>query len=93
MFVGKQIQQLFSRSDLMGLILSLLPSESRRNVNEFPWLNVVVRFLPAVNVSLDGVTVVANHKAILAVRSSGLGHTRKCHENQGHLHNRLKILS
>lgn len=63
--VRKEIGQLLSRSDLVSLVISFLCSKCQGDVLELPWLNVIVTFFPSMDITLDGVSVVAYDKSIL----------------------------
>lgn len=59
--VGKQLVELITGLDAVALVV-ILGSEDLGDVRKVPGLNVIVSCIPTVDVSLDGVTLVANHK-------------------------------
>ena len=61
-FILQQAKQLLLGMNLMGSVLVGLSTEGGNEVIELPRLNVVVCCIPAVNISLNGVTLVAYHE-------------------------------
>jgi hypothetical protein len=60
--VSEQLGKFVTSLDTVALVI-VLGSEDFGDVGEFPWLDIVVFCVPSVNVSLDGVTFVADNEA------------------------------
>lgn len=60
LLVLEQFLQAVSRLDLMRLIISLLSAKSRRDVDKLPLLDVIIRLVPPVNVSLNCIAIIAD---------------------------------
>lgn len=63
LLVPQQVEQLMLGTDLVRLILIRTGTKDGNKVLKFPRLDIVIYCVPPVNVSLDGVTLVANHEA------------------------------
>lgn len=61
------------RFDLVRLVLALFSSKSWKQIREMPWLNVIIALIPAVDVTLNGVAVVTDHKSTDVSNSPGYG--------------------
>lgn len=61
LLVSKQLVELVAGLDPVSLVV-LLGAEDLGNVGEVPGLDVVVLRIPSVDVSFDGVSLVADHE-------------------------------
>lgn len=61
--VGKQLVQLIPSLDPVTLV-SVLGAKDLGDIGKVPGLDVVVASIPSMDVSLDGVALVADHKAM-----------------------------
>lgn len=60
--VGKQLVEFVASLDTVTLV-SILSTEDLRNIGKVPGLDVIVTLVPSVDVALDGVALVADHKS------------------------------
>jgi hypothetical protein len=61
-FIGEQIVELITGFDAVALVV-ILGSKDLGDVGKVPRLNIIVSGIPTMNVSLDGITFIANHKS------------------------------
>lgn len=64
--VRKELCELVSGLDSISLVL-ILYTEYLRHVNKVPFLDVVVALFPAMDISLNGESFVADHKTMVCV--------------------------
>jgi hypothetical protein len=70
LLVGKQLVELVTGLDPVSLVV-LLGAEGLGNVGEVPGLDVIVLRIPSVDVSLDGVSFVADHEPTKCKHAKG----------------------
>lgn len=61
--IPEQMEKLLLGTDLVRLVLIRASTKGRNEVLELPLLDVVVLCVPSVDIALDGVALVANHKS------------------------------
>lgn len=59
--IGEQLVKFITGLDAVALV-AIFGTENLGDIEEVPGLNVIVFRIPTMDVSLNGVTVVANHK-------------------------------
>lgn len=89
--LSKQLVELISGLDAVSLV-AIIGTEDLWNVDMIPRLDIVVRRIPSVNVSLNGVALVTDDKAVYNTRVS------KCFLNESSdlvkdLHNGVQFVA